>query len=129
MEEQNKELKDVVDFGLSIGMAVDKSLADDGKISLGDAGNLVDPIMKAPAAVMSAPKALDQLKALTPEGRLDLNSHVQAKFDIKDDKVEAVVEESINCALSVARIIALVTKKDEAVAAPSAPAEPSAAPA
>lgn len=125
MEEQNKELKDVLDFGLSIGMGVDKSLADDGKITLKDAGNLVDPILKAPAAVMGAPKALEQLKALDDAGKADLLAHVNEKFDLADDEVEGIVEDSVAAAVILGRLASRIAKKVSAPAqAPAADSVP-----
>lgn len=121
MSEKAKELKDLIGFGLALGMAIDKSLADDGKITFTDAGNLIDPIMKAPAAFAGADQALAELKALDEEGKKELNEFVKSEFDIKDDKIEAVVEECVSIGVSAARVVALFAKKDEAPApAPAA---------
>lgn len=116
MESKVKELKELVDFGLALGMAVDKSLADDGKISFADAGNLIAPIMKAPAAFAGAEKALDELKALDDEGKKELHDFVKSEFDVHNDDVEAIVEECVDMAVSAARVVALLAKKKQAEA-------------
>lgn len=108
MESKVKELKELVSFGLAFGMAIDKSLADDGKITFGDVGNLIAPIMQAPAAFGGAQIALVELKALDEDGKKELNEFVKAEFNIADDKVEAIIEEAINMAVSGARIVALM---------------------
>lgn len=107
------ELKELVGFGLSLGMAIDKSLSDDGKISFADVGNLLAPIMKAPAAFAGAEKALEELKSLDDEGKKELNEYVKTEFSIQDHKVEAVVEECVGIAVSAARVVALLAKKEE----------------
>jgi hypothetical protein len=113
------ELKALVAFGLSLGMAIDKSLADDGKITFTDAGNLIAPIMKAPAAFSGAAQALAELKALSDEDRAELNAYVKSEFSIHDQHVEAVVEECVNMGTSAARVLALLKKP--AAPAPDAP--------
>ena len=117
-ESKVKELKELVAFGLAFGMAVDKSLADDGKVTFADAGNLIQPIMKAPAAFGGADQALVELKALDDEGKKELNEFVKSEFDIHDDHVEAIVEEAISMAVSGARILALLKAPKQADPAP-----------
>lgn len=120
-ESKVKELKEMVSFGLSLGMAIDKSLADDGKISFADVGNLIAPIMKAPAAFMGADKALEELKNLDEEGKKEMNDFVKSEFDIADDKIEAIVEECIGIAMSAAKVVSMVAKQEEK---PEEPAQP-----
>lgn len=110
MESKVKELKELVAFGLSLGSAIDRSLSDDGKITFADAGNLIGPIMKAPAAFAGAEQALVELNALDEEGKKELNEFVKSEFDIADDRIEAIVEESVGVAVGAARIVALLKK-------------------
>lgn len=120
MNEKLKEVKELVSFGLSIGMAIDSSLADDGKITFADAGKLLAPLIKAPAAFTGADKALVELKALDDEGKKELNEFVKAEFKIQDEKLEEVIEECVSVGVSIAKVVALVAKKKEEVAAPVA---------
>lgn len=118
MGEKVKELKELVGFGLAFGMAVDKSLADDGKVTFGDVGNLIAPIMKAPSAFQGADQALVELKALDDEGKKELNEFVKGEFDIRDENIEAIVEEAVSMAVSGARILALLKAQKQADPAP-----------
>lgn len=107
-----KELKELLAFVLSLGMAVDKSLANDGKITLLDAANLLDPAMKAPAAFAGLDIALLELQDLSDDEKKELQEFVQASFDIADDKLEAVVEGALGVAISVAKVLAMLKKSD-----------------
>lgn len=109
-------LKAFLAFGLALGSSIEKSLADDGKITVGDAGNLLAPLMKAPAAFAGASEAFKEVADLDDEERADLNAYVKANFDIADDRLEAVVEEAFQIALSASKIVSLL-KKPEAVQA------------
>lgn len=108
-----KELKELLDFGLSLGMAVDKSYANDGKITLIDAALLLTPAMKAPAAFSGLDIALLELKDLDDAEKQELQEHVKASFDIADDKLEAIVEGALSVAISVAKVLALLKKSNE----------------
>lgn len=121
MESKVKELKELVGFGLSVGVAVDKSLADDGKVTVSDIPKFGAPVLRAPEAIMGADKALDELRALDDAGRAELHQYAKDEFDVRDDLVEQVVEEAIVAGVAVARIVALLTKPKapEASAAPA----------
>lgn len=102
------ELKDVLAFGLALGMSVDQSLADDGKISLADLPKFLTAFMKAPSAFTGADKLGGELRDLDAAERQELQDFVKAEFHIANEKLEEVVEEALAAALSVARVVAIL---------------------
>lgn len=103
-----KETKEVLAFGVALGMAIDKSLADDGKISLADAANLVDPLMKAPAALSGITEVGLELSDLSDAEKQELYEYAKAELKLSSEKIEAVVEEALGLALSLGKIVALL---------------------
>jgi hypothetical protein len=111
-----KELKELVDLPLSLHMAYDKAQAD-GTIDAADLVFLADPIMKAPAAIMDAELAIEELKDLDEAERQELNDYIKLQYDISDDNLEEKVEAVIEAGLAVAKAIAILSKEDEPPAA------------
>jgi hypothetical protein len=114
-----ENLKAVLAFGLALGMAVDKSMADDGKITLADAGNLIPAFMKAPSAFGAAGKSLAELGDLDSEEKAALHAYAKAEFDIHDDDVEEIVENALAGAVEFATIPAILKRRREKQAAPA----------
>lgn len=121
MEARNvNELKELLAFGLSLGLAVEKSLADDGKISFSDVGKFYRPATKIPAAFAGIHLIPGELKDLGESERKELIDYVTTEFDIGNDRIEAVVEESLNIALGAVRIVSLLGAPKADAAAPAA---------
>lgn len=90
-----KELTEMVDFVIALGMAVDKSLAD-GHLDMGDAFNLYPVLQAAPAAFADANKIPTEIEDLSDDEFEELMNHVQEEFDIADDALEEVLERAFN---------------------------------
>jgi len=112
-----EETKDVLALGLSLGMAVDKSLAD-GKIDWSDAANLVDVVRTAPAAISGITNVPNELKDLSAEEKAELMAWSKAEFDLRDDGLEATVEAGLGVGLAIANLVAKLAMKDEETGEP-----------
>ena len=106
-----EKIKDVLAFPLSLHMAVDRARAD-GKIDAADLGFLVDPLMKAPAALSGAKEALKELRDLDDNERTAINQWAQSVYDIEDDGLEQTVESGLDLALSIAKFVGLLTSDE-----------------
>lgn len=94
------ELKEVVAFGVSLGNALGKAL-EDGKITLTDAGLVVDPLLKAVPAFNGLEQVPAELADLTDEEKAELLQFVSEAFDIPQEKTEALVERGLKIAVDV----------------------------
>lgn len=85
----------VLDVGLEIGNAAGVAM-DDGQITVGDAGAVLmvmDELMALGTVKWDLlPK---ELKDFDAEDRAVLETHIKTKFDIPQDKVEAIIEECV----------------------------------
>ena len=114
-----KELKELVNFGLKLGEAVDKSLADDGKLTLTDAPNLYPAVMAAGPGVMGISSVYAELKDLDSEEAQELVQYVKDEFDLSSDAVEAAVEGALELGVQLWKIVSAF-KKDK----PTSESEP-----
>lgn len=105
--EKVKELKELGDFLLTAGMAVDKSLSD-GKLNWADALNFADVAISAPKAIIGLGQIDEDYFNLDDETRAELVAVWKDKFDLKDDKIEGVVEQVLQAALAVNKAVASV---------------------
>lgn len=97
----------VVSVPLSLHMAIDKAKAD-GKIDLADLPLLVDPLMKLIPAIPAVTGAMEKIKTLTPQERMDLNAKIKAVYDIADDELEAKVEEGMALLLHIGQFVGML---------------------
>jgi hypothetical protein len=105
-----KELTEVIDFLFDVAEAVQMA-NEDGKITIGDAPKFLRGLMKAPAAIGGANVIPKEIADLTEEELKQITDRIKERFEIKDDKLEAYVENAIvsgaSCALNISRIISL----------------------
>ena len=90
-----KDTKEMVTFVAKFGMGIEASLDDDGKLTLGDAGNLMPALMSSGAAFEGAGNIGAEFKDLDKDEAKELCDHLAAELDLKDDKVEAIVERAM----------------------------------
>lgn len=97
MSEQQgiKELSEAIIFGISMGEALDLSLAD-GKIDLADLGILMGPFMKAPDAIEGIGKVKDEIKDLDAAEMEQIKQMVKDELDLSDDKLEEKIEAAVD---------------------------------
>jgi hypothetical protein len=89
---QVQEIKDVVQLGISVVELVD-SVADG--VSLGDIFQVVGVLKKVKPAIdaVKSGKLLDEYKALDQTSKDELVKWFDSELELKEDKVEAVVEQ------------------------------------
>lgn len=109
-ESQYNETYEVLSAALAFHMAYEQALAD-GKLSVTDASYLLGPVLKLPAAINGADKALTELKVLTPEARGEMLSKLAAEYSIPDQKLEAKVEAGIEWLLATGKFIGTLSAK------------------
>lgn len=118
MSEEQKygvaETKEMLKFLVLLGMAVDKSL-EDKKLDLADAPNLLPAMLAAGPAfsnVSLVPKELGELDAAEKQ---ELVEYFAKEFDLKDDKIEMLVEKGLKLGLLVYEfVVELKGSKSEA---------------
>ena len=101
-----KELKEMLDFALPFAMVLDDKLQDGFQWS--DLLALVPVMPSLPAAIAGFNNIDDELASLDDEGRKELIDHVAAKFDIQDDKAEALVEQGLRAGFELTKLITMV---------------------
>ena len=108
--EQYKETYEVLSAALSFHGAFDLAKAD-GKVDMGDIQYLIAPLIKLPAAITGADKALAELKGMEPAARGEMMSKLAAEYDIADDVLEAKVEAGIEWLISTGKFVGTLTVK------------------
>ena len=96
-----KEFTEILDasFALQDGIAAAK--ADDGKIDGKDFLKFFPFLQTLPTAISGADKVLFLFKNFSPSAKQQIKDHIDAGFDIADDKKEALIERSIHFLLKI----------------------------
>lgn len=89
-----KETKEMLGFVLDLGNALGVSL-EDGKVTILDLHNFVQPLLEAGAAFDGAASIPSELASLDAAGREELLAYAKKEFDIPEECVETVVEEGL----------------------------------
>ena len=108
-----EDLKKVVKFGIELGESIEASL-EDGKLGIEDFGTLIKPLMGAPAALASAKAAVEQIKTLDSTQMAELCSYVEVELDLKNDKIEAVIEKSVKAVEMIFDLVEMFKKPAQA---------------
>lgn len=96
-----EETKDVLTAMAKFGNAIGISLANDGKITLGEYANFFPGLMALPEAISGITNVPKELSEITPEERAELIAHARAEFEIPQDSAEEFVEDTIVQAISL----------------------------
>jgi len=102
-----KETKEIVKFGIDMGEAFDKALANDGKIGLDDAVLFFGAMMGAKAGFDGISKVPAELKDMDAAEAEELRLFVVEELDIINDKVEEVIERALGVVLNIYKLIVL----------------------
>lgn len=95
-----KELKEVLKLGIEIQKAMSDSL-EDGKINLFDITEFIPVIMAAGKAIDGIGNVRNELKNLTLEQKAELKDYVKTEFDLPNDQLEILIEDTINVMLEL----------------------------
>jgi hypothetical protein len=104
MTDKNKDLKDIIAFILSMANAIGRSL-EDGRISVVDAVNFVDPAFKLGEAFAGIGNAVKQFDDLTDEDKAEIYDYIDYNFDIDTDSVEPAVESCLKAAICLCDLV------------------------
>jgi hypothetical protein len=95
MTPQTKETIELLDAVFGLADASQRSLEDDGKITIGDAGNFFGPALKLPAAIGGIQKVPSELAGLDGNGRQEVLDYFAKRFELPDDELEAHIESAL----------------------------------
>lgn len=89
----NQEIKDLILLPISVAELVD-SVADG--VSIGDVFSVVGVLKKVKPAIdaVKSGKLIDEYKNLDQAGKDDLVKWFDEELDLKEDKIEAVIEQA-----------------------------------
>ena len=99
-----ENLKKLVSFACGFTKEIASAMAD-GKFKTAEIFGFFDEIMEIPGVVKSFPAILAEIKDLTIDERKELEAYIQDKFDLANDKVEAVIEHSMSFAFSAVALV------------------------
>ena len=88
------ELKELLDFGFNFQDAMIRSL-EDGKIDLADIGNIWPMLVTAGPAFKDLGNPIHRLQNLQPEEAAQLMQMARDRFDLPDDVLEILIEDTI----------------------------------
>ena len=97
-----KETIELLEFLFDLGDATQASLADDGKISIGDAPKFFGVVWKAPVAIGGIQNVPKELSDLSEEGKAEVLAYVRQRFDLPDDELELLIEDTLQLGFSLA---------------------------
>lgn len=87
-----KETKDAIKAICGIGNAVSASLADDGKITIGDYAKFIGPVISLPAAISGIAEVPTELQDLTEQEKDELITLVRDELEVGDRAEEVTVK-------------------------------------
>jgi hypothetical protein len=107
-----ESIKTLLDYGFSFGFRVDEVVADNSpggkKVTFPEIVGSLDLLFKIPTVIASAPQAYKEWQDIDPDEADELKAYFAAKFDVPDDKIEAVVEEVWGILVRIGNLIALL---------------------
>lgn len=104
------ETKDVVKLIMSISNGVQKSLADDGKLTIGDIGNFTDAVFKLVPAIQGIEKVPHEIKDLDASEIEELKNLVLSEMPEVGEKWSIIVENALHTIWSVYNIVLALRK-------------------
>ena len=104
MADRLKETKECLDFVISLGEALAESLSD-GQLDVSDLLTLWEPISNVSEAIDGWEKLREEIANLSMDDVHHLADYVQDEFDIEDDRIEKIIEDGLDTALSLLSFI------------------------
>ena len=106
-----EHLKQVISIGIGLGQSLSEKL-EDGKLSLVEKFQLLGDFREGINLVKAAPKALEEFKDLDASERAALVSYFEKEFDLANDRVETIIEKSLNLVSALADLIEAIKAED-----------------
>jgi hypothetical protein len=95
MQEQVKETTELLGFLFDLADATQASIKDDGKITFTDVPKFLAVAWKAPLAFGGIQEVPKELKELDDEGREAIIEFVRRRFDLPNDQLETLIEDTL----------------------------------
>ena len=106
-----KELKELLKFVVSLGMALDKALVDK-KFELHEVALFMGPMMLAGDAFTGLETLGEEIKDLSVEEAHELVEFVKVELKLENDKVEEIVEKALELGANLYGFVKLFKKKE-----------------
>lgn len=98
-------IKVAMKFLFSFQKAIENSLSD-GKFEVSDLMFFKDTLFGAPAVYKLLPFIQEGVKSLDKKSIEELHAYFVKEFDLKNDKVEEIIEEGLKVVISIFGLIA-----------------------
>lgn len=92
---QVKETLELLGFLFDLADATQASVKDDGKITFSDVPKFLSVAWKAPMAFGGLQEVPREFKTMSAEGRAEVLDFVRLRFDLPDDQLELLIEDTI----------------------------------
>lgn len=89
-----KETVELLDAIFGLADATRAALSD-GKVSISDAPYFFQPAFKLPTAIGGIEKVPRELADLSDAGRAEVMGYARERFDLPDDRLEVLIEETL----------------------------------
>lgn len=96
-----KGLQALLQFGVDLGVALERSLADDGKITVSDMGKFLGTIADVPGVFGSISDVPAEVADLDSAEVAALQAYVRENFSIPEANIKAVVDSGLQLAVDV----------------------------
>jgi len=104
-----KETKEVLDAAIAVGIGVDKSISDDGKVSFIEYTNFVGAALKIPKAISDIGQVPKELSDLDEEEAQEIVDFMVDKLDLNheptEEDIERIFEKSMNIFIAVMDLV------------------------
>lgn len=107
--EDYKELKELLTFGFALQDAINRSL-DDGDIDFQDIGNLWPVVVTAQAAFQNLGNPVERFRNMTPDEKAEIIGWAAERFDLRDDMLEYLIEDTLQEIVAVVLLAKRWTK-------------------
>ncbi len=121
-QENLKQLEEALQFGFDLQKGITDSTKD-GHVTVTDAWNFWPAVRSAAPAINDLGNPIKRYRELSPEGKDQLKAFAKEKFDIADDKLEQLIEDTFDYVDTVINIGVTLGKRWIAEFQPDAPAE------
>lgn len=102
-----KESIELLEFVDDLAEAVIASKQDDGKINWKDAPKFLGVAWKAPAAIGGIQEVPAELSNHNPGGKEEVMAFLRERFDLEDDELELLYEDTV---LEIANVASLIER-------------------
>jgi hypothetical protein len=104
--ERMKETKELIFFICELASALDQAL-EDNSVGLGDLSYFFGALSTFGMAFEDCKEAINELKNMTEEDKLEIETYVNDNFDLKNDNIEKLIESAIKIALELMEFVNL----------------------